>query len=182
MFERSLEIEPNYGAYSNLGAIYYYEARYTDAAVMYEKALELDDQDYRVWMNLASAYYWTSGQREKGLATYRKTIQMAEEYRTINPGNREVLAHLAECYVPVGEQDLALSLIEQALSLEPDNIDFMVRAGLVYEVLGERDKALECIGKALDQGYPVEAIEGVPELEPLLNDPRFELIRGQKEI
>lgn len=177
MFERSLEIEPNYVAYSNLGTLYHTEKRYADAARMYEKALQLDNRDYRVWVNLASAYEQVPGEHEKALASYQRAIQMAEEQRKINPRDPQVLSHLAECYVTIGERSRALPLVQQALALAPDNIEIMVRAGLVYEQLGERDAALEWIGKALKHGFPIAQIKNLPDLQQLLADPRFEGLR-----
>jgi len=174
MWERSLAIEPNYGAYSNLGSLHQTERHYADAAGMYEKALELDDHDYQVWANLASAYYWMPDGHAKSMATYERAIQMAEEQRKVNPRDPSVLVHLADCYAMTGNRAQALPLVEQALSLAPDNIEYMVRAGLVYEELGERGKALEWIGKALEHGFPRTYIERLPELQELRADPRFE--------
>jgi len=176
-WERSLEIYPNYRAYSNLGAFHHREKCYADAARMYEKALLLDERDYQVWVNLASAYDQMPGEREKALAAYQRAIQMAEEKRKVNPRDPMVLSHLAECYATIGERSSALSLVQQALALAPDNIEIMVRAGLVYEQLGERDAALECIGKALKHGFPIAQIKSLPDLQQLLADPRFEGLR-----
>lgn len=176
-WERSLEIYPNYGAYSNLGALYYMERHYADAARMYEKALQLDERDYQVWVNLASAYDQMPGEGEKALAAYQRAIQMAEEKRKVNPRDPMLLSHLAECYVTIGERSRALSLVQQALALAPDNIEIMVRAGLVYEQSGERDAALEWIGKALKNGFLIAQIKSLPDLQQLLADPRFEGLR-----
>ena len=74
MFERSIEIKPNYGAYSNLGILYYQERRYADAARMYEKALDLGDYDYLVWGNLALAYQRIPGESEKALEKFEENI------------------------------------------------------------------------------------------------------------
>jgi len=177
MFERSLEIEPNYSAYSNLGVLHHGEKHYADAARMYEKALQLDERDYQVWVNLASAYDQMPGEGEKALAAYQSAIQMAEEKRKVNPRDPMVLSHLAECYVTVGERSRALLLVQQALALAPDNIEIMVRAGFVYEQLGERDAALEWIGKALKHGFPMAQIKSLPDLQQLFADPRFEGLR-----
>ncbi len=175
MFERSLEIETNYGAYANLGTIYHTEGHYAGAARMYEKALELDDHDYQVWGNLASAYYWMPGQRKEALAAYRRAAQMAEKLRLVNPRNAEVLSDLGEYYAMLSERPRALPLIELALSLAPDDVDVMISAGVVYEQLGDRETALEWIEKALGKGFPISQLESLPELQHLLADPRLEI-------
>lgn len=181
MWERSLEIEPNYGAYSNLGTVRYMEWDYAAAAEMYEKALEIDDWDHQVWMNLASAYYWVPGQRDTALATYERAIEMAEKLRKVNPRDPEILSQLAECYAAIGKRGEAIMMSDQALSLAPDDLHVNVSAGVVHEMLGERDTALQLIGRALTDGYPRAHIERLPELQQLLADPRFKHIINSDE-
>jgi tetratricopeptide (TPR) repeat protein len=173
MWQRSLEIGPNYGAFSNSGSIYFMKELYGDAARMYEKALELNYHDYRVRMNLASAYYWIPEKRDTALATYWQAIDMAERIKTVNTNNPELLSHLAECYAKVGERQKAMESIEMAQMLASENILIMVSAGLVYEIFGQREKALEQIVKAIASGYPERLIRGFPEFKRLVADSRF---------
>ncbi len=44
LLRKSLAIEPSYRAYANLATIYFLQARYTDSAQMFEKALHLNDR------------------------------------------------------------------------------------------------------------------------------------------
>ena len=174
MFERSLQIKPNYAAYSNLGSLYFFqEARYQDAAQMYEKALEFNNRDYRVWGSLASAYYWAPEERPKASANYKRAAQMAEEQLKVNPNDASVLSHLADFYAMLGEKDKALQFLEKSLDLAPNDAEVMARAGETYEQLGQREKALEWIGKALKKGYPLATLERNPGLRELRTDPRF---------
>ncbi|NIV13316.1 MAG: tetratricopeptide repeat protein, partial [Aliifodinibius sp.] len=69
----------SYAVSSNLGTLYFIRGKYADAARMYETALELNDHDYVVWGNLASAYYWAPGERDKAAETYRRAITLAEQ-------------------------------------------------------------------------------------------------------
>jgi serine/threonine-protein kinase len=173
IWERSLTFGPSYAAYSNLGTIEYNESHYIDAAKMYESALYIYDRDYRVWINLASAYERIPGKHEQVQATYRRAIDMAETERMLNPRDPSVLVHLAECYAIVRDSARAFTLAGQALGLAPDNMDVIVRAGIVHEKLGGRDSALSLIGKALELGYPKGQIAAQPDLEDLLADPRL---------
>jgi len=174
MFERSLEIAPNYGAYSNLGTVFYFEGEYQSAATMYEKALELDRRDYRVWINLASVYDRLPEHSDRVIPTYRRAIQMGEEERLRNPRDAMTQVYLAECYVVVADTTRALSLADQALALAPDNVEVSVRAGLVYEQLGKRDPALDCISRAIQAGFPVAQLKAMPELNQLFADSRLQ--------
>lgn len=178
LWERSLAIKPNYGAYSNLGSLYYMQSCYAESAEMYEKALAMNDRDYSVWGNLAAVYSHIPEKSKKSEATYRRTIEMVEQLRRVNPRDSELLSHLGEFYAMVNDTASALSITEQALNLAPENIMIMVRAGAVYERLGERKRAIGLIERALDGGFPFSNLEGLPELEGLINDPDFEKPTG----
>ncbi len=174
MFKRSLESEPDYATYSNLGTLYFFEvARYADAALTYEKALELDSNDYRVWGNLASAYYWAPGERTKAVAAYERAAHLAEEKHQVNPQDATLLSHLSNFYAMLGHRDKALLLVAQSLALAPSDPDIIARAAGTYEQLGLRDKALESIGKALEKGYPLKTVEQSPGLAKFRQDGRF---------
>ncbi|MFC2173714.1 tetratricopeptide repeat protein [Acidobacteriota bacterium] len=60
-FMRSLEIQPNFQVYSNMGTYHFFHKRYAEAAKYFEKGLELDESQYGLWGNLASAYYYLPG-------------------------------------------------------------------------------------------------------------------------
>jgi len=180
-WEHSLEIAPNYPAYSNLGALDQMEARYADAAGLYEKALAFDERNYQVWINLGSVYHLLPGHEEESKTAYERAIQMAEEERLMNPRDPTLLSHLADCYAMTGDSARALLLSEQVLSLAPDNILILVRMGIVCEQLGNRDKALDCLGRAMARGYAVADIEQFPELEQLRNDDRFAALAADRK-
>jgi tetratricopeptide (TPR) repeat protein/TolB-like protein len=173
MLEHSLELEPNYGTYSNLGTLNFREGRYSDSGRMFEKALQLEDRDYRVWGNLAAAYYWAAGERDRAKSVYQRAAQMAEEERKMNAREPELLSNLAGYYSVLGEDAKALPLIRHMLVLAPDDSEVTFRAGQTYEQLGERDLALVWIKKALERGYPRVEIEHNPWLRKLCADKRF---------
>ncbi len=175
MFKRSLEIQPDYSAaYSNLGSLYFFEvARYAEAARTYEKARNVDSSDYRVWGNLASAYYWAPGETAKAHAAYLRAARMAEERRKANPQDAALLSHLANYYAMLGNRGRAFPLLEQSLALAPGDPDVMARAGGTYEQLGQREKALEWIGEALKKGFSLKNLTQWPGLNNLRKDARF---------
>ena len=174
MYERAFAIKKSYSVSSNLGTLYYIEGLYGDAARMYETALELNDRDYLVWGNLASAYYWAPGERDKAQEIYQRAIGLAQERKKINPHDPDVISHLAGYYSMIGERNKAITLIEQALDMAPKNVQVMYRAGTTYEQLSDREKALHWISKALENGYSRSEIEHQPELRELLADARFQ--------
>lgn len=173
MFERSIAIQPNYGAFSNLGALYLSKGQFTEAARSYERALALDDHDYQVWGNLASAYYWSPPDRPRSKQPLERAIGGAEVQRQTNPKDPKVLGDLADYYAMLDQRDKAIPLIERALSLSADDPELMFLAGQIYERLGMRSAALKWIGRAIDRRYPRMRILRTPGLEQLCADPRF---------
>jgi len=173
MFEKSIAIKPSGSAYSNLGTVYFYLSRYNDAVQSYEQALKINDRDYRLWKNLAAAYYWAPDQKNQAQEHYRRAAALAEEQRKVNSKNLKLLLDLADCYSMLGETRQAGNLLQRALNPAPDNAGMMFDAGVIYEQLGNRERALEWVGKALRGGYSRDLVERSPSLAQLRTDPRF---------
>jgi serine/threonine-protein kinase len=172
-WRHSLEIEPNYAAYANLGSLSFLEGRFTEAAQMFEKALQLDSSDYAVWGNLAMVDEWIPEKRNDTKPLIARAIQLAEKQRTVNPRDPTLLADLAAYYATAGESSKGQTILEEALKLAPDNNDIMVSAGIFYLHLGETDSALVYIQMALEHGYPVDQVFKLPEVREIRDDPRF---------
>lgn len=177
LLQQAIRIEPNYFDYSNLGAIYQLEKDYPNAAEMYERALRLRSSDYRVWINLAQIYELLPNSAEKRKVALDSSIAKAELNRKINPDDPNLLVHLADCYAEVGEYDKSLDLVGHAVRLAPNDREVQIRAGLVCEALGKRDLALAAVGRAVDIGYPIDAIRNLDELHELVRDPAFDSIQ-----
>jgi serine/threonine-protein kinase len=182
---RSIAIQPDYSAYSNLATLCFQEGKYADAAEMYERALGMDDSDYRVWGNAAAAYLWLPGQRERAMEMYRRAATEAEKVSHANPHDAHVQSHLASYYGELGRRDSALERADDALALAPDDPEVLFHVGHTYEVLGDRDAALEWIARAVELGYSRAQIERTPGLRALCAGHRYqELVRetGEPEV
>jgi serine/threonine-protein kinase len=176
LFEQSLDMEPSYIAYSNLGALYQMENELVKALGMYERAVRLNDKDYRVWSNLASTYRTQPNGQEKAKAAYVRAISLAEQNRKINPSDPTLIGYLADCYWWIGEREKSLMLAQQAIELAPSDLEVMVRVGIIYEAAGRRKEAIRLIGEAARQGYSMDRIRTTEELHGLISDPRFDSI------
>ncbi|MEW5796985.1 MAG: protein kinase [Candidatus Zixiibacteriota bacterium] len=176
LLKRAIDLEPDYFAYSNLGAIYQVEKDYQNAAAMYEQALRLRSSDYRVWINLGSIYQMLPQGKERALAAFDSAIIRAEQNRKINPKDAMLLVHLADCYAKVGDRDKAIELAGQAVRLAPGAGEVLVRASLIHETLGRRDEALDLLGRAIRRGYSEGEIRKIEEFQALLQDRRFDSV------
>jgi tetratricopeptide (TPR) repeat protein len=74
----------------------------------------------------------------------------------------------------------ALDALEKALQLAPNDANILYRATIIQEIIGQRGLALEYLQKSLSQGYPLNLIQGDPELALLRKDSRYrELLLSQ---
>ncbi len=174
MFEQSLELEKSFSAASNLGTILYYEGFYSEAAKAYETALDINDSYYYLWGNLAVAYYYAPGLRDKSYPVYEKAIESALAELDVNPNDSDVIISLAGYHAKLGNQQQSLEYIGKALKLASENATILYLAGTAFETIGYRDEALIHIQKAIQNGYPVNDIISQLELENLIEDPRFQ--------
>ncbi len=173
-YTQAIAIAPDYIAASNLATLYFAEERYDEAARMYEMTLEFDDKDYVVWGNLATAYYWSPGERHKSQNAYERAIELAREANTQNPNDPSIVISLAGFHAMIGDREQANKYLHEALRIAPGDAWFMFYAGTIYEQLGERDEALRWIRPALQMGYSKTDVISYPGLRDLIEDPRFQ--------
>jgi eukaryotic-like serine/threonine-protein kinase len=169
-FKKSLALAPDYAAATNLGVIYYNQKRFAEAAEMTEKALQVNDKDYRLWNNLAIAYEWL-GQPDKARQAFSQELTRLEQIAPLRPDDAEVHANLGAMYSQLHLRDKAKTQLDAALALSRDDAGILGKAGEAYENLGERSLALEYFRKALQKGWTLEDLKMNPDLRSLLSDP-----------
>ncbi len=169
-FENSLVLAPDYPALANLGVMYYRQKRFAESATMSERALQLNDKDYRLWNNLAIAYEWM-GQPEKAKNAFSRELARLEQIVALKSEDAEVRANLGVMYSQQRQRARALPHLQAALALSPDDPEILNKVGEAYEKLGERSKGLEYFQKALRKGFRLEDMELNPDLRSLLSDP-----------
>jgi serine/threonine-protein kinase len=170
--KQSINLNPSYQPYANLGNLYIQQKRYKEAATVTEKALQIDGHDYMVWDNLAIASR-ESGQLDKAATASRKVEQLAEAAVERNPRDATAQSMLAGSYADDKLPEKALERIRTAVALAPDDPTVLFTVGNVYETLGMRDPALKYILKSMQKGYTLDDVKNDPELQSLMKDPRF---------
>ena len=174
MWEKSLKIEPDYRAYSNLAIIYFDEKKYKQAASMYEKVIELNSKDYRIWGYLAECYYRIPDEKEKSIDANKHALALAELQLQINPKDPEIISSMAFCYAMLGEINKSKSMLNELKNLQITNSQTYLNIGIIYEeFFGERETALNWIKKALEGGISVNEIKNTNELNGLVKENRF---------
>jgi tetratricopeptide (TPR) repeat protein/TolB-like protein len=173
MFEKATAIKPTDSALSNLGTIYYTLGQYAMAIRYYEQAIQMNGHESAYWHNLAAAYQW-SNQPDNARAAFRRTAELAEKERRVNPSDASVLILLADAYSNLDQPQRARLLLERGLALAPNDVFNMFQASVIYEQLGDRKLALQWLAEAIKRGFSRDLIEKEPSLAQLRLDPRYQ--------
>jgi tetratricopeptide (TPR) repeat protein/TolB-like protein len=185
-FEDAIAAEPNVVAYSNLGTLSFEEARFGDAAEMFEKAVEvvgdeLRPHQYFLVGNLASSLYW-SGERDRAQVNYQRAIELAEEHLARHPEDIDAMADLAGYHGVSGQNDRGIELLEAIIEGDIRDVYFMATIAESFEDLGDRERALAWLGAALDGGLAVDYVERRPSFNRLRGDNRFKSMLEKHEV
>jgi serine/threonine protein kinase/Flp pilus assembly protein TadD len=170
--KKSIQLGPSYGAFANLGYLYDSQKRYADSAAALEHAAQLNDKDYNVWANLASAYEHLNDSA-KLAAARDKELPLLEQAAQSSPRDGGVQSRLALLYAQESLRDKSLSRLQTSLALAPDDPDVLDNVGEAYETLGDRAHAIQYIEKSLQKGYSLESLKSSRGLQSLLADPNF---------
>ena len=172
VLKKSLQLNPSYPAYANLGYLYLQQNRYVDSAAMTEKALQFNDRDYLGWENLALAYSWLH-QKEKARAARDRELVLLQEIVKLKPHDADLQANLGVLYAKKNLPDQAIPRLQSALALAADDPGVLVNVGGAYEALGNREQAVELIAEGIQKGFAIEDLKHDPDLQALLSDPKF---------
>jgi serine/threonine protein kinase/tetratricopeptide (TPR) repeat protein len=172
MFERSIAIQPNVAAQSNLATISFYDGEYRQALSLF-KEIAGKSPDGRYWGNLADTYRQLPEFKDDADATYRKAILLAEAALADTPDDAVLLSALAIYYAHVGEKKKALESIARARALAPADLETIRREVLACEAAGERSQALAALREYRERLGSIADIEKEPDLAGLRRDPVY---------
>ncbi len=169
---KSIELSPSYFAYANLGSLYYDEKRYSDAAAMMEKAVQINAENYLVWNWLMNTYEWLN-QTDKATAALERAFSLATRDAELKPRDASVQGVLAYLCAKKKLPEKARSHLQTSLILSPDDPDILEDAACTQELLLDRPRAIEYAEKALQKGYALERMQNDPVLQGVVSDPQF---------
>lgn len=168
--KKAIALNPYFGAYANLGALYMRQGRYRESADLTEKALALNSQNYVVWENLRIDYEWLKEtDKAREAAGHSKTL--LERSIQSHPRDANAFGVLADLFALEHEREKALANLRTALAFAPDDMGILTLAADVYEDLGDRRRAVEYLKSAIKHGATKEILSSDPELQGVLTDP-----------
>lgn len=172
LLERSLELEPNPWALTNLGTYHYDAARYARAAEYFEAAVDLRANDPTLWGNLAFAYRY-GFEPEKADPAFIRAIELGTtEYRN-NPDDLQLAIGIAGYHAMLGQLDQGLEILEEVVALKPTSPILLSLIAETFEDLGDRHRALEWVERAFDAEIEPSRFEDRPTLGNLVADERY---------
>jgi serine/threonine-protein kinase len=180
--ERGVAIGSGYEGFNNLATLEFYDRRYAEAAKLYERALELDDGDYRVWNNLAESLVASKTDLARARQAYARSAELAEQTLASDPDNVAVMIELASMRIELGKDEDARTLVVRALDHEITDPNSMIDLADIFEKTGDRKAALVWIERALEAGYPLQIIEDYEGFRSLVKDPEFRRLASGHEI
>jgi len=169
---KSIQLAPNYLAYTNLSVLYLDEHRYAEAAQSARQALEFNDKDWRGWDNLLLPYIWLK-EEEKVRTVRAKTLSLLEQYAAQNPKESGVQSRLSTFYAEDKQREKALARVNTALALAPRDTTVLTDVAETYEALGDRKRAVQYAQESLKNGSTLTELQRRPGLRSILADPSF---------
>lgn len=117
----------------DFGWALFQKGQYNEALAEYKKATELDENNFRAYLNLAIAYRQVE-KTDIAISTFQKAIEL-------NPKSHEAHYYLGLTYQTNEKYDLALEELELADRLNPGSTQIIFDIGQVREKLGRIDQA-----------------------------------------
>ncbi|MGB2741911.1 MAG: protein kinase [Cognaticolwellia sp.] len=167
--EKSLSIQPNYIAYSNLGSYYFTLKDYAQAVSSFENMIALNSSDYINWGNLADAYRFADN--PKYVESFQQAVTLAEHALNVNPNNKTAIASLAYYNANLGYIEKTNFYAKQIT--EQDIGEELFFVATAYARLKLNAMAIKYLALAINNNYSTEDIKASPLFDGIKSDSRY---------
>jgi tetratricopeptide (TPR) repeat protein len=124
-------------------AVYYIENEMLNEALQdVNKALSIDENDYRVYLTLSDVYL-NSGKMQRALDALKKAS-------VLNPEEAEVDVKTARLYLTMSDYKQTFNSLRKALSKDKKNAEAFFISGLANEEMGDTLKAIDSYQMAVE--------------------------------
>jgi serine/threonine protein kinase/tetratricopeptide (TPR) repeat protein len=170
---KSIAIRPTANAYVNAGVASFRQRRFSEAANLFRKSLELDSGTFDVWSSLGDAEYY-GGNHTQAAIDYKKAIALASKQLQSTPNDANILGALAAAYSMIGDSSQAIEFLNRSLAINHTDKELMFNAALIYNHLQQTGPALEWLSKALNAGYAPSVVGKAVALDNLHSNPLYQ--------
>ncbi|HUI61001.1 MAG TPA: tetratricopeptide repeat protein [Steroidobacteraceae bacterium] len=172
-FRLAIEIDPElFEAHYFYGRACLAQGRFKEAVVPLRAACRVRAEDYQAPAMLALAYTGL-GRRKAAARAHARTVVIAKQQLSVNPGDVRALYLGAGCLARLGRRKTALAWAARALDLDGKDSAVLYNVGCLYAILGRTNEALRCLKKVVRSGWRKEWIK---------HDPDWAALRDLKEF
>ena len=177
-WQQSLAIEPTRTAYTNTGLALFHTRKFSEAAAMQLKAIEIAPSDHRAWGRMADALRFTDVADTKRVSdAYLRAAELARERLDINDQDWRTLGQLAVYLAHLDDHENAMEAAQRALTLSRRNAETLLNVAVVQVTADQTEIALDLLEEvvAKDEKYR-HLIEIDPDLNQMAELERFQSI------
>jgi serine/threonine protein kinase/tetratricopeptide (TPR) repeat protein len=171
-FQKSLQIEPYYATYSNLGTAYFFLKEYSKAVEMFEKAVTFNRGEPVVMVNMADAYR-ALGKEDRAQAAYKQAIFLGNKKLELNRRDAEAMSEIALSYAKLGDVQNAETFIFRARAIDKTNVRHIYTQAEIFAVLGKTTEALKGLQESLEKHYSAQSAVQDVEWDSIRANPQF---------
>ncbi|MCM2310929.1 MAG: tetratricopeptide repeat protein [Steroidobacteraceae bacterium] len=169
-FEQSNRIEPSRSAYSNLGTVYYYQRRYSEAEAMFTRALDIAPEDFQLWSGRADTRWHLPDRRELARQDYRRAAALAERALAVDATAAETWAILGFAYGRLDDSSRSTRYLARALEMEADSPSVNYLVALTAADRDDREEAARLVKRAIELGQSRVLVAAEPAFEGITID------------
>ena len=172
-FRIAIRLDPGlYEAHYFYGRAFLAQGKYKEAIEPFEAAAGVRPEDYQSLCFLAAAYTGV-GNKAKAVAAYTRSIEVAKQQLSMNPGDVRALYMGAIALARIGRKKQALAWGSKALALDSKDSAVLYNVACLYGVLHRTEDALHCLRKVVRSGWRKEWIKNDPDLNSLRDNAEF---------
>jgi tetratricopeptide (TPR) repeat protein len=149
---------------------------------MHRHALEaLERTQHRELLGFQASYL--AGEALRGLGRDEEALAMYEQSAELNPENVDLYVAMGTCYRRLGEIDVAIEVLEDALIVEPASAVVLYQLACYWSLAKRPRRSLSFLTRALDQDWQLSAmLAAEPDFDTIRHYPRFRTLSQPKSI
>lgn len=172
-FRTAIRLDPKlYEAHYFYGRAFLAQGKYKEAIEPFEAAASVRPEDYQAPTFLGAAYTGL-GHKAKAIAAYTRSIEVAKQQLSVNPGDVRALYLGAVAWARIGRRKEALAWATKALALDSKDSAVLYNVACLYALLHRTEDALHCLRKVVRSGWRKEWIKNDPDLDSLRDNAEF---------
>lgn len=183
-FEKALEFDPN-----SYEARYYYArfltsiGEFGQSLVHFTRATEILPDDCQAPFGLAESYY-SLGQNGKGVKYAEIGIKRAKKALKLHPENSRPAQLGAGALAYMGKSDQARKWLAIAMEIDPEDNHMRYNAACTYAQLGEIERSFDLLEVWIESAASNLRLwfTNDPDLEPIRNHPRYQILLDRAAI